>query len=182
MSKTPVIPEEELIQECQKGSLKHQERLYKLFFSYAMGIGMRYLSDRDDALEVTNDAFIKVFNSIKNFKNQQSFKPWLGKIVANTAIDRRRKDLKYRNHIDIEQASTISYEAQTVENLNARDILRLLDDLPNLQRLVFNMYEIDGYNHDEIGNILQIPPSSSRVNLSRAKEKLREACRLNQSV
>jgi len=182
MSKTPVISETELIQECQKGSLKHQERLYKFFFSYAMGIGMRYLSNRDDALEVTNDAFIKVFNSIKTFKNQENFKPWLRKIVANTAIDRRRKDLKHRYHSDLEDAYSISYEAQTVENLNARDILKLLDNLPDLQRLVFNMYEIDGYNHEEIGSLLQIPPSSSRVNLSRAKEKLREACKLNQTV
>ncbi|MEJ7778802.1 MAG: RNA polymerase sigma factor [Daejeonella sp.] len=182
MSKTPVISELELIQECQKGSLKHQERLYKFFFSYAMGIGMRYLSNRDDALEVTNDAFIKVFNSIKTFKNQQNFKPWLRKIVANTAIDRRRKDLKHRYHTDLENASFVSYEAQAIENLNAGDILKLLDHLPSLQRLVFNMYEIDGYSHEEIGSLLQIPPSSSRVHLSRAKEKLREACRLNESV
>lgn len=147
-----------------------------------MGIGMRYLSNRDDVLEVTNDAFIKVFNSIKTFKNQESFKPWLRKIVVNTAIDRRRKDLKHQYHTDLEDASSVSYEAQTIENLNARDILKLLDDLPILQRMVFNMYEIDGYNHDEIAAILQIPPSSSRVILSRAKEKLREACRLNQSV
>lgn len=182
MLKSPVISEAELIQECKKGSLKYQERLYKHFFSYAMGIGMRYLSNRDDALEVINDAFIKVFKSIDTFRNEQNFKPWLRRIVLNTAIDRRRKDMKHLYQSDLESASDISYPAQAIENLNVQDIFKLLDNLPYMQRMVFNMYEIDGFNHEEIGTILQIPTSSSRVNLSRAKEKLREACRLQQAI
>ena len=71
MSKASNISESELIQECKKGSLKYQEMLYKHFFSYAMGVGMRYLSDRDDTLEVVNDSFIKVFKSIKDFKKER---------------------------------------------------------------------------------------------------------------
>jgi RNA polymerase sigma-70 factor (ECF subfamily) len=182
MLKASIISESELIQECKKGSLKYQEMLYKRFFSYAMGVGMRYLSDRDDTLEVVNDSFIKVFKSIKDFKNEQNLKPWLSRIVVNTALDRRRKDLKHQNLSPLENASDLSYPAQALENLNARDICQILDKLPNIQRMVFNMYEIDGYSHEEIGNILQIPASSSRVNLSRAKEKLKLALSLEQSA
>lgn len=175
------ISEEELIQKCKQGNLKHQEKLYMHFYSYAMGVGLRYLHDRDDALEVVNDSFIKVFNSIASFKNENNFKPWLRKIVVNTALDRRRKDLKHQNHSELESAENVSFAPQAIAHLNSQDILKLLDTLPNLQRTVFNMYEIDGYNHEEISELLQISASSSRVNLSRAKEKLREALRSEHS-
>ena len=181
MFKKPVVSEEELIQKCKQGNLRHQEMLYMHFYSYAMGVGLRYLNDRDDALEVVNDSFIKVFKSIGSFKNEQNFKPWLRKIVVNTALDRRRKDLKHQNHSDLESAEYVSFAPQAIAHLNSQDILKLLDALPYVQRTVFNMYEIDGYNHDEIGELLQISASSSRVNLSRAKEKLREALRFEQS-
>lgn len=178
MLKPPSISEEDLIQECKNGNLKHQERLYKHFFGFAMGVGMRYLSDREDTLEVVNDAFIKVFRSIGNIHNVNSFKPWLKRIVVNTALDRIRKDAKYMHQSELYEASKISYEAQVLQNMNARDILSLMDKLPYLQRTVFNLYEIDGYSHDEIAEILQIPAGTARVNLSRAKDKLRTACRL----
>lgn len=181
MFKKPVISEEELIQKCKQGNLRHQEKLYMHFYSYAMGVGLRYLNDRDDALEVVNDSFIKVFKSIGSFKNEQNFKPWLRKIVVNTALDRRRKDLKHQNLADLESAEHLSSAPQAIEHLNSQDILKLLDALTYVQRTVFNMYEIDGYSHEEIGELLQISASSSRVNLSRAKEKLREALRIEQS-
>ncbi len=181
MFKKTVISEEELIQKCKQGNLRHQEKLYMHFYSYAMGVGLRYLNNRDDALEVVNDSFIKVFKSINSFKNEQNFKPWLRKIVVNTALDRRRKDLKYQNQADLENAEHVSFAPQAIAHLNFQDILKLLDALPDVQRTVFNMYEIDGYNHEEIGVLLQISASSSRVNLSRAKEKLREALRFEQS-
>lgn len=181
MSKPPVISEEELIQKCKQGHLPHQEKLYKHFYGYAMGVGLRYLDDRDDALEVVNDAFIKVFKSIGSFKNEQNFKPWLRKIVVNTALDRRRKDLKLQNQIDLDQAISVSAPPKAVDDLNAQDILKLLNALPYMQKSVFNMYEIDGYSHEEIGEMLDISASSSRVNLSRAKEKLRAAFRMEQS-
>ncbi|HEY1008913.1 MAG: RNA polymerase sigma factor [Daejeonella sp.] len=181
MFKKPVVSEEELIQKCKQGNLRHQEALYMRFYSYAMGVGLRYLPDRDDALEVVNDSFIKVFKSIESFKNEQNFKPWLRRIVVNTALDRRRKDLKHQNQLALEDAEYVSFAPQAIAHLNSQDILKLLDTLPYVQRTVFNMYEIDGYNHEEIGELLQISASSSRVNLSRAKEKLREALRLEQS-
>lgn len=181
MLKTPVISEEELIQRCKQGHLKDQEKLYKHFYSYAMGIGVRYLKDRDDALEVVNDSFIKVFKSLIGFNNEQAFKPWFRKIIVNTALDRRRKDLKHQNQIDLDHANVVSLAPQATDTLNAQDILKLLNNLPYMQRAVFNLYEIDGYSHEEIGELLNISASSSRVNLSRGKEKLREAFRVEQT-
>lgn len=174
MQKKPGISEQEIIQRCKSGELKFQEKLYKHFYGYAMSVGLRYLSDRDDVLEVVNDSFIKVFKSIQFFNDTQPFKAWLRRIIINTAIDHRRKNLKYLNQVDIDEAGYVGRPAEAVENLTVKDILQLMEALPELHKMVFNLYEIDGYNHDEIGSMLNIPVSSSRVYLSRAKEKLRK--------
>lgn len=173
MQKTIGITEVDLIKKCRSGELRYQELLYKHFYSYAMGVGMRYLSNRDDAMEVVNDSFIKVFKGIQFYNEAQSFKAWLRKIVVNTSIDLRRKNLKHNENLDIDQAIYIGRAAEVIDELSAKDILKLLNDLPDVHRMVFNLYEIDGYSHDEIGTMLNIPVSSSRVYLSRAKEKLR---------
>lgn len=174
MPETPGIFERELIQKCKSGTLNSQERLYKHFYGYAIGVGLRYLSNREDVLEVVNDAFMKVFKSIKHFEHHLPFKPWLRKIVVNSALDRLRKDSKFLMQIDLEHANEVYKPAEAIENLTAQDILKLLNTLPEIQRTVFNLYEIDGYKHEEIGIFLSIPASSSRVHLSRAKEKLKK--------
>ena len=168
------IAEDELIRQCKSGSLKYQELLYKQFYGYAMGVGLRYCQDRDDALEVVNDAFIKAFNSMGSYDITKPFKAWLRTIVVNTAIDRRRKDMKLQLNIELDQAAPIVSHINAIDNLNAQDILNLMKELPAIQLTIFNLYEIDGYNHDEISGMLNIPASSSRVYLSRAKEKLRK--------
>jgi RNA polymerase sigma factor (sigma-70 family) len=169
--------EDEIISKCKIGSLKHQELLYKQFYGYAMGISLRYSINRDDALEVVNDAFIKVFNGIKSYNSNRPFKAWLRTIVVNTAIDRRRKELKFQLHVEIDNAMPIGNSTNAIENLNVQDIIKLMQLLPPVQLTIFNLYEIDGYSHDEIAKILNIPESSSRVYLSRAKEKLRNILR-----
>ncbi|NCD67932.1 RNA polymerase sigma factor [Mucilaginibacter agri] len=167
------IAEDELISQCKKGSLKYQELLYKQFYGYAMGISLRYSYNRDDALEAVNDAFIKVFNAIGNYDTNKVFKAWLRTIVVNTAIDRRRKDMKHQLNLELDDNIQLHSNHNAAGRLNAEDIIKMLEALPPIQRTIFNMYEIDGYNHDEIAETLDIPPSSSRVYLSRAKEKLR---------
>ena len=171
------ITEQDIISQCKTGSLKYQEKLYKLFYGYAMGISLRYSLNRDDALEAVNDAFIKVFNAIQHYNVDKPFKAWLRTIVVNTAIDRRRKDLKYQLNIDLDNALPIGSDISTVDNLNLQDLLQLMKELPAIQLTIFNLYEIDGYNHDEIAVMLAIPVSSSRVYLSRAKERLRKILR-----
>jgi RNA polymerase sigma-70 factor (ECF subfamily) len=168
------MAEIDLISQCKKGSLKHQEMLYKHFYGFAMGIALRYCINRDDAMEAVNDSFIKVFNTVNSYDINKPFKAWLRTIVVNTAIDRRRKELKHQLNTDIDSAVPVSANTYIIEAMHAQDILKLMDNLPAVQRTVFNMYEIDGYSHDEIANMIAIPASSSRVYLTRAKEKLRK--------
>jgi len=171
---TAGITEQELIQRCRNGDLKHLEMLYKHFYGYAMGIALRYSNNRDDALEVTNDAFIKAFGALKSYDADKPFKAWLRRIVVNTAIDKQRREQKHQSE-DLAKAEYLASVGNSIiEQLNANDILKLLAGLPKTHRTVFNLYEIDGYSHDEIAVMLNIPTSSSRVYLTRAKEKLRE--------
>jgi RNA polymerase sigma factor (sigma-70 family) len=166
--------EKAIILQCKKGHSKYQEKLYKLFYGYAMGVSLRYLSNRDDAMEVVNDSFIKVFTAIQTFDENHPFKPWLRRIIVNTAIDKRRKNLKHMGLADLDEAEALPIPADAVSQLNAKDILQLMSGLPEVQRMIFNLFEIDGYSHDEIGKSLGISESASRVYLSRAKDKLRK--------
>ena len=119
------------------------------------------------------DAFIKAFNAINSYDGNKSFKAWLRTIVVNTAIDRRRKELRHHLTTDLDNASNLNHNVTAVEHLNAQDILKMMQQLPPVQLTIFNLYEIDGYSHDEIAQMLALSPSSSRVYLTRAKEKLR---------
>lgn len=166
--------EQELINRCRKNDGKAQEMLYKRFYAYAMAISVRYCINRDDALEAVNDAFIKLFKTIKTFEDNRLIKPWFRQIVVNSAIDNRRKNLKHANVLDIENTEEPGVDPNIISKINAQEILDLLKDLPEMHRVVFNLYEIDGYTHEEIADILEMPSSSSRVYLSRAKEKLRK--------
>lgn len=168
------IDEHEIISQCKKGSLKHQEMLYKHFYGFTMGIALRYCLNRDDAIEVVNDGFIKVFNTLSCYNIDKPFKAWLRTIMVNTAIDRRRKELKHQFNTDLDNAVPLSSNTYIIERLSAQDILKLVGTLPHIHRTVFNLYEIDGYSHDEISDMMDIPASSSRVYLTRAKDKLRK--------
>jgi RNA polymerase sigma factor (sigma-70 family) len=176
MSKTGQdINPTELLNACLKGDRKSQEQLYRKFYSYAMGICMRYTHSKDDAMEILNDGFLKVFLKAEQFDTKYPFKAWLKRIMVNTAIDHTRKNAKHQYNDDIETAYNVYAEqADAVDDLNYEALLGLIQKLkPNL-RAVFNMYVIDGYSHEEIAESLAIPVGTSKSQLSRAREVLKE--------
>ncbi len=168
------LSDQQLVALHKRGNTKAEEALYKRFYGYAMGISLRYCFTRDDALESVNDAFIKLFNSFKTFDENKQLKPWFRQIIVNTAIDNRRKNIKTQSTLDIENVAEISVNENIIDKISANDILQFLSQLAEIQRVIFNLYEIDGYNHEEISVLLNIPSSSSRVYLSRAKDRLRQ--------
>lgn len=166
------------IEGCRRYAEPSQERLYKKFYGYALGVALAYCSKRADAVEVVNDSFMKVFRYIKSYKSSEPFKPWLRKIVVNTAIDKERAGKKFKYHVsldDVESSSPVTIESE----MNAQQIYKLLNELPELLRFVFNLYEIEGYSHREIAEKLDIAESSSRTYLTRAKTQLRKLYRKN---
>jgi len=162
-----------IINNCKSGKLKHQEVLYKYFYSYAMGISLRYAYTKTDASEILNDSFLKVFKNINKCKDELPFKPWLKKIVVNTAIDYYRKNARFRTMLEIDKEIDEGFNVEMVDELEYEDIKKLLDVLPEMYRLVFNLYEIEGYTHREIARKLKFNESTSRSYLTRAKKKLR---------
>ena len=150
-----------------------QEKLYKHYYGFAMSIALRYCSSRENAKEVLNDSFLKVFLNIDNYNPDKNFEAWLKRIIVNTAIDRYRKEYKYNNEIPKENIYADSFEENIINNINAEDIIKIIQKLPESYRIVFNLYELEGYTHDEIAKELDINESTSRSILSRAKKKLR---------
>jgi RNA polymerase sigma factor (sigma-70 family) len=170
-----VNTEQELIQGCRNEKWKYQEALYRHYYSFAMSVCIRYAPCRDDALEILNDSFMKVFRNIQNYDENRPFKTWFRRILINTALDHYRANRRYLRlagpelEIDSIEASA---EPEFEIALKAEEILRLFNRLPEIQRLIFNLYEVEGYNHEEIAGMLDIAPGTSRSHLSRAKKKL----------
>lgn len=166
--------EQQLIQKAKNGDPKSLEMLYRHFYGYAMSIALRYSNSRDEACEIVNDSFLKVFDKIAQHDESSSFKAWFRRILVNTSIDYYRKNVKHYAAMDIDKANAESYEPEVISQLSKEDILDMLRSLPEMLRMVFNMYEIEGYAHNEIAEQLGIPASTSRTYLARAKQKLRE--------
>jgi RNA polymerase sigma factor (sigma-70 family) len=166
--------DEKTLYECKRKNRKYQEQLYKQFYGFAMSIGLRYSNSRDEAKEIVNDSFIKVFSALEKYDSKQSFKAWIRRIIINTSIDHYRKEVKHSFHLDIEDPQVQDLNFEAIDQLSYDDIIQLLNDLPEIYRITFNLYEIEGFSHDEIADVLKITASSSRVYLMRAKKALRE--------
>jgi RNA polymerase sigma factor (sigma-70 family) len=164
----------EVISHCKKGDLYSQELLYKQFYGYALGICVRYINNREDALEAVNDSFIKVFKSFGTFRDNTDFKPWFRKILINTSLDYKRRTMHFNDALEMTDHTPQTIYASAIEKLSVNDILALMKHLNETQRTIFNLYEVDGYTHKEISLMLNIPESSSRTYLTRAKQALQK--------
>lgn len=165
---------ESIITGCVQKSTKAQEMLYKKYFGYALSVALLYSSNRDDAIETVDDSFLKVFAQIKRFNPSMSFKGWLRKIVINTAIDRIRKNLRHKSYGEELPVWVPDTNPGVISDLSATEIIAIVNNLPHIHKTVFCLYDIEGYSHEEISVRLNIPESSSRVYLTRAKKRLRE--------
>jgi len=174
-------PDPELFRRCLEGEPRAQELLYKRYFSFAMSLCMRYSRDKYEAMQIVNDSYMKVLRNIREFDSSKSFRSWYGRILINSAVDNYRRNLKHSSHLQIsnEMEADEEQEPSISAELSVNEILSLFNRLPDNYRLTFNLYEIEGYSHEEIGQILGISPSTSRSNLSRAKKMLRELYKKN---
>ena len=168
-----------VLQGCLRGDLKAQEDLCKQYYGYVMRIALRFSSCHDNALEIANDSFLKIFRKIDSYQIDKEFKPWVRKIVVNTALDYYRKDKKNGVEISIEAAYNEPVDESVMDNINTEEIIKLINSLPMMYRYTFNLFEIEGYSHDEIAQQLGITSGTSRSNLTRAKEMLRKMILIN---
>jgi RNA polymerase sigma-70 factor (ECF subfamily) len=161
-----------------------QKMLYQQFYGYAMSVCLRYCKSRDEALEVLNDGFLKVFTRLNKYDSEKSFKGWIRKIMINTALDHYRKHLKHyktsSSSTDIQNLTDLTVYSENVLNrLAYEDLLAMVQQLSTAYRTVFNLHVMDGYTHEEIAEMLEISAGTSKSNLFKAKAKLQEMIKNN---
>ena len=165
--------ERDLIHGCQRQHPPSQEALYRLYWSFAMSVALRYASSRDDALEVAHDAFVKAFGGIGDMDPERPFKPWFRRILVRCAIDHHRSTRRHYATLAPEaEPPEAEVDADQLGALEAEEIVALLAQLSDVQRQVFNLYEVEGYAHDEIADALGIAAGTSRSHLTRARARL----------
>jgi RNA polymerase sigma factor (sigma-70 family) len=158
-----------LLDGCRRGERKAQESLYKALSSRMMAVCMRYAKDNYEAEDMLQMGFVKVFTKVSEFRNEGSFEGWIRRIMVNTAIESYRKNLRTMNVVDIEEVYDQAQSTFDMNQLETKDLLKLIQQLSSGYRMVFNMYVIEGYSHKEIGEILGITEGASKSQLSRAR-------------
>lgn len=169
------MTDEKLVKDCASGNALAQKTFYEKFAGKMMAVCFRYTSDYEEAQDILQEGFIKVFNSISAYESKGSLEGWVRRIIVNTALDHYRKNKKYMQDTDID---TLDYKLEKkeyiIEELNANDLLKIIETLPDGYRIVFNLYAIEGYSHKEIGERLGITESTSKSQYSRARKILRD--------
>jgi len=169
---------EKILQGCIKQKRDAQKLLYKEFHGYCMSICLRYAENREDAVEIMNDGFLKVFKYIGSFDKEKPFKAWLRKIMINSTLDHIKKHQQKLEQLEMEAGLRALVKETQLDQLSYDDLLDLIRKLPQAYRTVFNLYAIEGYKHEEIAGMLNINVGTSKSNYHKAKQKLQELLKL----
>jgi RNA polymerase sigma-70 factor (ECF subfamily) len=139
-----------------------------------MGICLRYSRTREEAIEIMNDGFVKIFTKLDHYSPSLSFKGWLRKVMINSAIDYFRRNEKHYHSLDISHIQYESSSEDALDQLSEQEIISAIQLLPPSYRMVFNLYVIEGYKHEEIANQLNISVGTTKSNLAIARNKLKK--------
>ena len=173
-NKTLIDNPEELLRASLSGDRKCQEWLYRTHYGFAMGICMRYAKSKEEAVEVVNDGFMKVFTKGEQYNPAYPFKAWLRRIMVNAAVDYYRTQLKHYYHEDIEEAIGVSSNDESaLSQIHHEELIALIQKLSPAYRMTFNLFVIEGYSHEEIAEKMGCAIGTSKSNLARARENLR---------
>ncbi len=168
---------DEILKGCFKKDRRHQKALFELYYNYGLTVAIAYCSHTDEAREVLNDAFLKVFDKIMDYDSSKPFEAWFRIIVIRTAINHYRKQTNEIKWTDIDDNETIHDLASDSEDgimdMSPEEVLRLAQQLPPAYRMAINLYAVEGYSHQEIAENLGISVGTSKSNLSKARAKLK---------
>lgn len=166
----------EIIEGCIRAKRDSQRTFYKMYYSFSMSVCMRYCTLREDALEVVNDGFLKIFRQLDSFipryqDYEISLKAWMKSIFIHTAIDYYRKNYHSQHHSEVKEDHFTEKERgeNAIDKMSYLEIIKLVQKLSPVYRTVFNLYVIDGFKHEEIAAKLNISVGTSKSNLSKAR-------------
>lgn len=170
----------EIVEGCIKGKRKYQKQLFELYYGKMMGVCMRYARDNDEAQDMVQNGFIKIFKKLDVYNFEGSLEGWIRRIMVNTAIDQLRKNKRDPFSIEddqriqnIEEDIPFSEESGEDIKIKAEEAIKAISSLSPAYRTVFNMYVIEGFTHKEIAEYLGISEGTSKSNLAKAKQKLK---------
>jgi RNA polymerase sigma factor (sigma-70 family) len=166
------LTEQELIKGCIKQNPLCQRMLFDQYAGKFMTVCLRYANDAMEAEDMLQDGFVRIFNNIHQFKFEGSFEGWMRRIVVNVCLKQLQKKKLYFS--EIKEYSGPALEASAYTSLGEEDLMKLISNLPDGYRIVFNMNVIEGYSHEEIANMLSIQPSTSRSQLVKARKMLQQ--------
>ena len=169
------MTDDELIRRSIKEDELSQKEIFRRYAGKMLGVCQRYARNSMDAEDIIQDAFIKVFEKLHLFKSEGSFEGWIRKIVVNTAL-KKYTLLRYEKEIsgyEINDRNETFIEASAHGHITEKELLGLVNNLPDGYRLIFNLYVIEGYQHEEIADMLNISIGTSKSNLARARINLR---------
>jgi RNA polymerase sigma factor (sigma-70 family) len=164
----------DIIEGCIAEDRHSQEELYRILSPAMYAVCLQYASDADEASDFMQEAFIRVYSNIKSYRHEGSFEGWVRRIMVNTSLQflRKKKKMFLINDAVIEESG---YEVTGIlDDLEAEDLLKMVQSLPVNQRMVFNLFVIEGYNHTEIAEMTGIPENTSKSHLHRARIALKD--------
>lgn len=169
------MTEQELIHGCIQMDERCQRTLFEMYAGKMLSVCLRYAKDRMEAEDWLQDAFVKVFRNIAQFKSEGSFEGWIRRIVVNTSLKHCQKKKIHFEEVDADRGNYQSADPYVYGHLSENELMKLINDLPEGYKIVFNLHVIEGYSHEEIGKILGIQDSTSRSQLVKARRYLQNA-------
>ncbi|MEO5571307.1 MAG: RNA polymerase sigma factor [Bacteroidia bacterium] len=177
------MTDEQLLQGCIKKNLTAQKQLYDRFAKKMLGVCLRYADCTEEAQDILQDGFIKVFEKINTYHATGALEGWIKRIMVNTALDNFRRRVNERNHVQID-INEVAYNTgynDAPENISVKELLKVIQQLPAGYRTIFNLYAIEGYSHKEISEMLGIAESTSKSQFARARVHLQKSIQLEKA-
>lgn len=170
--------EEELnriVERCKAKDHKAFEIIYKKYYRVLLGVALRYAGGMAEAEDVLQESFIKIFHSVGSYSGKGAFEGWIRRIVQNTAINHYKSRLKFEIYLDVSDREDLADDsfASVFDAMSEKDIIHLLNTMPEGYRLAINLYYIDGYSHKEIAAMLNVTVGTSKSQLFKAKNYLK---------
>ena len=169
------ISDEELRAACLRGERRAQQALYQCYYGKLLGIPMRYTGDKEAANALLNQAFLQIFKSLPDYREQGSFAGWMSTITFRVTMDYLRMEQRHRERYSLDIPENVQAISNIEGQLEAEDIFHCIQQLPDHLRTVFSLYVIDGYKHQEIAAMIGITEDTSKWRLRKARQLLQAA-------
>lgn len=169
------MTEEAMLKGCIKNNTAAQQELYYTYSPRMLSVCYRYAKNREDAEDMLQEGFIKVFTQIKQFQSRGALEGWIRKIIVHTCINNLKKNKKFSESVDLIHASGVYIREESIPSIvQAKQVVECIRILPIGYRTVLNLYAVEGYSHREIATMLDIEESTSRSQYTRAKAMLED--------